>query len=70
MYHITKKLWHNRHLLADIIKEGNIENKPGGGADFLKFIRRKLIPFVWANYLVSKTDRDIAGYSLGGLFTL
>jgi uncharacterized protein len=42
----------------------------GGGADFLKFIRDELIPFIEANYRVSKTDRGIAGYSLGGLFTL
>jgi predicted alpha/beta superfamily hydrolase len=42
----------------------------GGGADFLKFIQEELIPFIEKNYRISQSDRGLAGYSLGGLFTL
>ena len=42
----------------------------GGAAQFLAFIRNEVIPYIEANYRVSKTDRAIMGYSLGGLFTL
>ncbi len=42
----------------------------GGAAAFLRSIREELIPWVEANYRVSRTDRALAGYSYGGLFTL
>jgi predicted alpha/beta superfamily hydrolase len=42
----------------------------GGAQKFLDFIRKELIPFIESNYRVSATDRELDGYSLGGLFTL
>jgi uncharacterized protein len=42
----------------------------GGASRFLDFIRNELIPFIETNYRVSRTDRALAGYSYGGLFTL
>jgi len=40
-----------------------------GGADsFKKFLQEELIPFIDANYRTVKSDRTIAGLSLGGLF--
>ncbi len=42
----------------------------GGAEKFLNFMISELIPFIEANYQVSKTERTLAGYSYGGLFTL
>ncbi len=42
----------------------------GGAAAFLRFLREELIPWTEARYRVSHTDRRLAGYSYGGLFTL
>ena len=41
----------------------------GGAADFLRFIREELMPFVNENYRTS-SDNALAGGSLGGLFAL
>jgi len=41
----------------------------GGAADFLRFIREELMPFVDENYRTS-SDNALAGGSLGGLFAL
>jgi predicted alpha/beta superfamily hydrolase len=41
----------------------------GNAANFLKFIKEELIPFIEKNYRVTN-DRTIMGSSLGGLFTL
>lgn len=42
-----------------------------GGADkFLAFLQSELIPFVNTNYRTEPNDKALAGYSLGGLFTL
>ncbi|NIJ35887.1 hypothetical protein FHR22_000536 [Sphingopyxis panaciterrae] len=44
---------------------------PAGGADqFLDFLAEKVIPAVEAEYPVNPERRTLAGYSLGGLFTL
>ena len=44
---------------------------PAGGADrFLAFLADKVIPAVEADYPVDASRRTLAGYSLGGLFTL
>lgn len=39
-------------------------------ADFVKFFKDELIPFVETNYRTSKKDRTFFGHSLGGQFTL
>ncbi len=39
-------------------------------ADFVRFFREELIPFVEDNYRTSKADRTLFGHSLGGQFTL
>ncbi len=39
-------------------------------ADFVRFFREELIPFVEQNYRTSKGDRTLFGHSLGGQFTL
>lgn len=42
----------------------------GGGARFLGFIERELIPFVESRYPIDPSRRGLMGASLGGLFTL
>lgn len=42
----------------------------GGASLFLKSLREEIIPFIEANYRISATDRGLAGYSYGGLFTM
>jgi pimeloyl-ACP methyl ester carboxylesterase len=43
---------------------------PPGGAQFLKFIEKELIPFVEANFRTVAGDRTLWGYSFGGIFAL
>ena len=43
---------------------------PPGGAIYLQFLERELMPFVTSNYRVDVSDRTLAGYSLGSLFVL
>jgi uncharacterized protein len=38
--------------------------------DFLAFLKKELIPFIEATYPVNPTDRCLAGFSSGGMFTL
>jgi predicted alpha/beta superfamily hydrolase len=40
----------------------------GGADNFLKFLEYELIPFVDLNYRTKKSERAIAGLSVGGLF--
>ncbi|MCJ7570044.1 MAG: alpha/beta hydrolase-fold protein [Anaerolineales bacterium] len=40
----------------------------GGGANFLKFIKQELIPFVDTHYRTQGSDMAITGLSFGGLF--
>jgi len=40
----------------------------GGADNFLEFLKDELIPFVDLNYRTKKTERAIAGLSIGGLF--
>lgn len=52
-------------------KEMAIANiKSGGGADFLKFIKLDLIPFIEKKYRIKSNERTYVGFSLGGLFGL
>jgi predicted alpha/beta superfamily hydrolase len=49
---------------------GDTTVETGGGPRFLSFICDELIPFIESEYPVSKEDRALGGYSLGGLFSL
>ncbi len=40
----------------------------GGGAKFLNFLSKELIPYIESNSRVSKKDRTLVGHSFGGLF--
>jgi predicted alpha/beta superfamily hydrolase len=42
----------------------------GGAANFLRFMREELIPFIDSNYRTDSSDRTIVGGSFSGLFTL
>jgi predicted alpha/beta superfamily hydrolase len=42
----------------------------GGAANFLRFSREELIPFVDTNYRTLPGDNTLMGFSLGGLFAL
>jgi predicted alpha/beta superfamily hydrolase len=63
----TERYWNRR--LSALIGE-NMEVQTGGAAQFLISLREEIVPFIEANYRVSSTDRGLAGYSDGGLFTL
>ncbi len=45
-------------------------NTPPGGANFLRFLERELMPLVTSRYRVDVSDRTLAGYSLGALFVI
>jgi predicted alpha/beta superfamily hydrolase len=42
----------------------------GGAADFIRFIREELMPFMCSNYRIEPEDQTIIGHSFGGLFAL
>ena len=48
------------------------DNKPeeNRANDFLAFLKQELIPFIEATYPADPTDRCLAGFSAGGVFTL
>lgn len=48
----------------------NDEEGIGGAENFLRFIRKDLIPLIEAEYRVNSTDRMLFGSSRGGLFAL
>jgi uncharacterized protein len=50
----------------------NPEGEPGQkrADDFLAFLKKELIPFIETTYPVDPTDRCLAGFSSGGMFTL
>lgn len=48
----------------------DLDVRSGQADSFLLFIQKELIPFIENEYRVSKNDRGISGYSLGGLFTI
>jgi len=63
----TDNYWNT--LLAKM-SHRKFEARSGGASKFLDFIILELIPFIEANYRVSRSDRGLAGYSYGGLFVL
>jgi predicted alpha/beta superfamily hydrolase len=56
--------------LSSLLAGEAVEVNSGGSHDFLICIREEIIPYIEANYRGSSTDRGLAGYSYGGLFTL
>ena len=53
---------------ASFAKQFEGEVRSGGAAVFLRALQQEVIPYIEANYRTT-TDRGLAGYSLGGLFT-
>ena len=47
-----------------------IQVQSGGAPLFLKCLEEEIIPFIETYYRASSTERGLAGYSYGGLFTL
>jgi hypothetical protein len=43
---------------------------PHGGAQYLQFVQRELLPFAESNYRIDSTRRTLWGYSYGGIFAL
>ena len=59
--------------LSAIFKDApplNLDKSSGGAANFLRFIREELQPFINANYPTDPKDQSYWGDSLGGLFGL
>ncbi len=46
------------------------ETEQNRADDFLSFLKKELIPFIETTYPVDPTDRCLAGFSAGGVFTL
>ncbi len=64
----TEHAWQQR---LSALLAGEVQPVMSGGASaFLKSLREEVIPYIEANYRVSSTDRGLAGFSYGGLFTL
>lgn len=67
--------WHDltaaRNHVLDEVESANfgLALQSGGAAEFLRFLREEVIPFVDANYRTT-SDRALWGHSLGGLFGL
>lgn len=64
----TNKYWNER--LSPLLGGKDPGVQTGGASSFLKSLREEIIPYIEANYRASTTDRGLAGYSYGGLFTL
>jgi len=63
----TEQFWKER--LSAILGSEYQDVQSGGAAHFLTSLCVEIIPYVEKNYRVS-SDRGLAGYSYGGLFTL
>ena len=63
-----ERYWKER--LSVLLEGENLDVQSGSAPLFLQSLREEIIPIIDANYHVSSTDRGLAGYSYGGLFTL
>lgn len=63
-----EEYWQER--LSPLMGGEEIQVQSGGAPLFLQSLREEIIPFIEANYRTSSTERGLAGYSYGGLFTL
>lgn len=61
--------WYETRLMS-FLPEAPVYAGSGGAANFLRFIREELIPFVNSNYRVNSEDSAFMGFSFGGLFGL
>lgn len=59
-----------QNLIQTTIGDEKIIVQSGMAERFLKVLNQEIIPFVESNYRVLNTERGLAGYSFGGLFTL
>jgi len=64
----TEEYW--KEKLSTLLGGEDMIVQSGGAPLFLKSLREEIIPFIELNYRVSSTERGLAGYSYGGLFTL
>jgi len=64
----SEQRWQN--MLSQILGREYTVAESGHAAEFLQCIKEEIIPYIETNYRVSVKDRGIAGYSLGGRFTL
>jgi hypothetical protein len=65
----TETDWYETRLVS-FIPDAPKDAGSGGAANFLRFIREELMPFVNSAYRVKPEDNAFMGYSLGGLFAL
>ena len=63
-----ERYWEER--LTALLEGEKPDVQTGGAPQFLRSLCEEIIPLIEANYRVSSTDRGLAGYSYGGLFTL
>lgn len=59
--------WEN---MINTVFQEDMEVHSGGAEKFLKSIVNEVIPFIETQYRADSQERGLAGYSLGGLFTL
>ena len=65
----TETGWYETRM-KPIIPDAPADAGSGGAANFLRFIREELMPFVNSAYRVKLEDNAFMGFSLGGLFAL
>ena len=73
-------LGHNTSTIAGWVNTRDLDYEPpetsgkdgvkNRSDDFLAFLKKELIPFIETTYPVDPTDRCLAGFSAGGVFTL
>jgi predicted alpha/beta superfamily hydrolase len=63
-----EEYWKER--LSPLMGGEEIQVQSGGAPQFLQCLREEIIPFIETNYRTSSSERGLAGYSYGGLFTL
>lgn len=64
----SEQYWHK--MLSRLLGREYPVAESGHAAEFLQCIKEEIIPYIESHYRVSTTDRGIAGYSLGGRFTI
>lgn len=57
-------------IVDQVMGDEKIIVQSGMAERFLKVLNQEIIPYIESNYRASNTERGLAGYSFGGLFTL
>jgi predicted alpha/beta superfamily hydrolase len=65
----TETDWYETRLKS-IIPDAPVDAGSGGAANFLRFFREELMPFVNTTFRVMPENNAFMGFSLGGLFAL